>query len=121
MRRRSNRTLDLHFQKARSKKKPFARILLIQSQELDPNIKRYAQTKCLLAGRPSVRLSVFAIFPARVLFRASVFKVRTSAVVHERRLPFFIVYSLSCEVRRLPQITEVCQSLIFPYGAISGG
>jgi hypothetical protein len=41
---------------------------------------------------PSVRLSVFAIIPARVFFRASVFKVRTSAVVQERRFPFFMSY-----------------------------
>jgi hypothetical protein len=40
---------------------------------------------------PSVRLSVFAILPARVFFRASVFKVRTSAVVQDRRLPFFMI------------------------------
>jgi hypothetical protein len=36
-----------------------------------------------------VRLSFFAIFPAPVFFRASVFKVRTSVVVQERRFPFF--------------------------------
>jgi hypothetical protein len=29
--------------------------------------------------------------PARVFFRASDFKVRTSAVVQERRLPFFMI------------------------------
>src|ERR1700739_626683 len=40
---------------------------------------------------PSVRFSFFAIFPARVFFRASVFKVRTSSVVQERRFPFFMI------------------------------
>jgi hypothetical protein len=44
-----------------------------------------------------VRLSVFAILPARVLFRARLFKVRTSAVVQERRFPFFIMIYPSCE------------------------
>ena len=38
-----------------------------------------------------MRLSVFAILPARVFFRAGDFKVRTSAVVQDRRLPFFII------------------------------
>jgi hypothetical protein len=34
---------------------------------------------------------VIAILPARVFFRASDFKVRTSSVVHDRRLPFFMI------------------------------
>ena len=37
---------------------------------------------------PSVRLSVLAILPAVVFFRASAFKVRTSSVVQERRFRF---------------------------------
>jgi hypothetical protein len=40
-----------------------------------------------------VRLSVFAILAARVLFRASVFKVRTSTDVQGRRFPFFMSIS----------------------------
>jgi hypothetical protein len=39
-----------------------------------------------------VRFSFFAILPAVVLFRATVFKICTSAVVQERRFPFFMIY-----------------------------
>jgi hypothetical protein len=38
-----------------------------------------------------VRLSFFAILPARVFFRASDFRVRTSAGVQVRRFPFFMM------------------------------
>ena len=41
-----------------------------------------------------------AILPARVFFRASDFKVRTSAVVQERRLPFFMI-GISKQLKRL--------------------
>jgi hypothetical protein len=40
---------------------------------------------------PSVRLRLFAILPARVFFRASDFKVRTSSGVQVRRFPFFMI------------------------------
>ena len=56
-----------------------------------------------------MRLSVFAILPARVFFRASDFKVRTSAVVQDRRLPFFMSYLPAVKARRLLQKTAVCQ------------
>jgi hypothetical protein len=41
---------------------------------------------CLVA--PSVRLSVRAIFAAGVLWRARLFKMRTSSLVHPRRFDF---------------------------------
>ena len=73
-------------------------------QELEPRIERHAQTERFLDA-PSVRFSFFAILPAVVLFRASVFRVRTSSVVQERRIPFFMIYlSFCCEARRLGKI-----------------
>jgi hypothetical protein len=58
-----------------------------------------------------VRLSVFAILPARVFFRASDFKVRTSAVVQERRLPFFMIgvskYFERLRVSRVMRVRKV--------------
>ena len=58
-----------------------------------------------LLGQNFVCLSSIAILPAVVLFRASVFRVRTSSVVQERRFPFFMIYlSFCCEARRLSKI-----------------
>jgi len=60
------------------------------TQALDPSVKRYAKLSAFWRVAPSVRLSFFAILPAPVFLRASVFRVRTSAVVQERRLLLFI-------------------------------
>jgi hypothetical protein len=48
--------------------------------------------------------------PAVVLFRASVFKVRTSSVVHERRFPFFMIYL--AVVKRADYCKSGCLSTI---------
>jgi hypothetical protein len=61
-----------------------------------------------------VRLSFFAILPARVFFRASDFSVRTSDGVQERRLLFFMSYLPAVKARRLLQDMEGCQPVIHP-------
>ena len=60
-------------------------------EELEP-VERYSQTECLLARRSLSPLQLLCDFARGGLFRASVFKVRTSSVVHERRFPFFMIY-----------------------------
>jgi hypothetical protein len=52
--------------------------------------------------------------PAAVFFRASVFKVLTSAGVQERRFPFFMSYLPAVKKRRLLQETAACQPLPHP-------
>ena len=60
------------------------------TQALDPSVKRYAQTKRLLARRSLSALEFLCDFTRAGFLRASVFRVRTSAVVQERRLLLFI-------------------------------
>jgi hypothetical protein len=55
---------------------------------------------------PSVRFSFLAILPAVVFFRASVFRVRTSSAVQERRFPFFMNTLQEIEVSRLSRIAR---------------
>jgi len=77
-------------------------------QALDPSIKRYAQTKRLLARRSLGALKRLRDFASAVFFRASDFKVRTSAVVQERRLPFFMIgVSKQLKRSRVSRVTLV--------------
>ena len=62
-------------------------------QRLNARVKRQPILNAFCRVAPSVRLSLFAMFPALVLLRASVFSVRTSAVDHARLLVAFFMMS----------------------------